>query len=81
MVMALGTGFVTYAAELAEALANVGATVVATHAEATVHFPHAIDMLALGRDAFLRGQAVPASEFELHYVRNEVTWQKLPGRG
>lgn len=77
----VGTGFDTYTEQLANAVNAHGGTVTAgTTAPDYVRFPHAIDMLTIGRDEFLRGHGVPASEFELHYVRNEVTWQKLPGR-
>jgi len=75
-----GTGFVTYAA-LPERLigAENGENNVKLVAS-DVRFPHAEDMLTLGLYAFLQGQGVMAEEFDVRYVRNEVTWQKLPGR-
>lgn len=78
---AAGTGFVTYAEALPERLigAENGENNVKLVAS-DVRFPHAEDMLTLGLHAFLHGQGVMAEEFDVRYVRNEVTWQKLPGR-
>lgn len=72
----VGTGFETYTSELINALQPAQVK----HLD-DVRFPHAQDMLALGRAKFLAGEALKATEFDLDYVRNEVTWQKLPGRG
>lgn len=41
-----------------------------------VTLPLAVDMLTLAQDV----QPVAAEQLEPLYVRNEVTWQKLPGR-
>lgn len=73
---AVGTGFTTYP-ELFERLRQ---NHIKT-AETQVRLPHAVDMLVLGEAAFRKGKEVAAEAFEVHYVRNEVTWQKLPGRG
>ncbi|CUS48588.1 MAG: tRNA threonylcarbamoyladenosine biosynthesis protein TsaB [Idiomarinaceae bacterium HL-53] len=72
----VGTGWVTYERELVEACEMLGA-IELSH---SVRFPHAMDMLALGLAAFNRGEDVAAESFQVHYVRDEVTWQKLPGR-
>lgn len=76
-----GTGFVTYAEALPERLtsASNGEKNIKLVAS-DVRFPHAEDMLTLGLHAFLHGQGGMAEEFDVRYVRNEVTWQKLPGR-
>ena len=43
-------------------------------------YPSALDMLALAEPALLAGQFIRAELAEPVYVRDEVTWQKLPGR-
>ena len=42
--------------------------------------PEAEDMLPLALQAFNAGRAVVVEESEPVYLRNEVTWKKLPGR-
>lgn len=42
--------------------------------------PKAEDMLALAELAWRRGAIVAPSDIEPVYLRNEVTWKKLPGR-
>ena len=42
--------------------------------------PEAEDMLPLAYQAFSAGKAVPVEQAEPVYLRNEVTWKKLPGR-
>lgn len=73
---AVGTGFAAYP-DLLEKFSQEGVQVQQTE----VRLPHAEDMLVLGAAMFREGKAVAAEAFEVHYVRNEVTWQKLPGRG
>ncbi|WP_411358682.1 tRNA (adenosine(37)-N6)-threonylcarbamoyltransferase complex dimerization subunit type 1 TsaB [Pseudidiomarina salilacus] len=63
-----GTGWQAYAAEL-----DPNRTVNVLE---DVTLPLAEDMLLLAAQT----QPVPAEELEPLYVRNEVTWQKLPGR-
>lgn len=67
-VVGAGTGWQAYA----EAL-NPEHKV---HVLDDVVLPLAVDMLTLATQT----QAVPAEQLEPLYVRNEVTWQKLPGR-
>ncbi len=43
-------------------------------------YPSAQDMLALAIPAWVASQFVPAECAEPVYVRDEVTWKKLPGR-
>lgn len=87
-----GTGFDTYAEQLMAQLTGAeqkisGAELHGDKREekvklvaSSVRFPHAEDMLTLGLQAFLQGGGVAAEAFDVRYVRNEVTWQKLPGR-
>lgn len=42
--------------------------------------PEAEDMLPLARQMWLSGKAVAVEQSEPVYLRNEVTWKKLPGR-
>ncbi|MGX5913605.1 tRNA (adenosine(37)-N6)-threonylcarbamoyltransferase complex dimerization subunit type 1 TsaB [Aliidiomarina sp. Khilg15.8] len=72
---ACGTGWETYAEELRDTLSTHRIEV-----SPTVRLPHAEDMLVLGAARFVAGHAVAAEDLEPHYLRNEVTWQKLPGR-
>ena len=43
--------------------------------------PHAAQVARLAERAFQRGETVSAEQAQPVYVRDEVTWQKLPGRG
>lgn len=71
-VIAVGTGWQTYASEL----------LAAQHAEiaADILYPSAQDMLTLARSAFFEGHFGSAEQAEPSYVRDEVSWKKLPGR-
>ena len=71
-VMAVGTGWQTYAAELQQAQsARIADDIL---------YPSARDMLTLARPAFYAGAFVVAEQAEASYVRDEVSWKKLPGR-
>lgn len=70
----VGTGWQSYQTALETACSAVQLQA------SEICFPHAEDMLAIGKAEFEAGRGVAASLFEVHYVRNEVTWQKLPGR-
>lgn len=48
--------------------------------EVTVTYPFARFMIELGIQAFENGEAVRASDVAPEYVRDTVTWKKLPGR-
>lgn len=72
--MTCGTGWETYGEALTAALATV------TLVESQVRLPDATDMLALARPVFAAGRAIVAMDLSPNYLRNEVTWQKLPGR-
>jgi tRNA threonylcarbamoyladenosine biosynthesis protein TsaB len=43
-------------------------------------FPHAEAMLAIGEAAFKRGEGVSAEDAQPVYVRDTVSWKKLPGK-
>lgn len=70
-----GTGWETYPEQLRDAL---GSALLLKPSK--VRLPHAQDMLILGEANFEQGQAIAAEDLSPHYLRNEVTWQKLPGR-
>lgn len=71
-VMAVGTGWQTYASELQRAqCAQVASDIL---------YPSAQDMLTLAQVAFKEGRFVSAEQAEPVYVRDEVSWKKLPGR-
>ncbi|WED78686.1 tRNA (adenosine(37)-N6)-threonylcarbamoyltransferase complex dimerization subunit type 1 TsaB [Aeromonas allosaccharophila] len=71
-VTCVGTGFETYG-ETLNALADELAV-------SQVRFPAAEDMLPLARAAWLAGEAVPVEKATPVYLRDKVTWKKLPGR-
>ncbi len=71
-VTCVGTGFETYG-ETLSALADEWAV-------SQVRFPAAEDMLPLARAAWLAGEAVPVEQATPVYLRDKVTWKKLPGR-
>jgi tRNA threonylcarbamoyladenosine biosynthesis protein TsaB len=68
----VGTGFETYG----EILSGLAEEVVMSQ----VRFPAAVDMLPLARAALLAGEAVPVEQATPVYLRDKVTWKKLPGR-
>lgn len=67
----VGTGAEAYAEQFAEA--------ISCPADSDVLLPEAEDMLSLASANF-SVLAKAAEDLEPLYVRNEVTWQKLPGR-
>ncbi|MCT6701455.1 tRNA (adenosine(37)-N6)-threonylcarbamoyltransferase complex dimerization subunit type 1 TsaB [Rheinheimera sp. 4Y26] len=71
-VFGVGTGFQTYA----EAL-NAWQPV---QISSEILYPSAQDMLTLSTAALAKGLFVAPELAEPTYVRDEVTWQKLPGR-
>ncbi|EKN5122688.1 tRNA (adenosine(37)-N6)-threonylcarbamoyltransferase complex dimerization subunit type 1 TsaB [Yersinia enterocolitica] len=68
----VGTGWQTYPDLIS------GSRVVLTDGEITL--PHAEDMLPLALSSWANGQVVSVENAEPVYLRNEVTWKKLPGR-
>jgi len=71
-VYAVGTGWQTYQQQLL----NVQSADVASD----ILYPSAQDMLTLALPALAANAFVAAELAEPVYVRDEVTWQKLPGR-
>uniref|UniRef100_A0A486XSS4 tRNA threonylcarbamoyladenosine biosynthesis protein TsaB n=1 Tax=Rheinheimera sp. BAL341 TaxID=1708203 RepID=A0A486XSS4_9GAMM len=71
-VHAVGTGWQTYA----EVLLQKQPAVIADD----ILYPSAQDMLTLALPAFAAGQFIAAELAEPVYVRDDVTWQKLPGK-
>lgn len=51
-----------------------------TFSDGKILLPHAEDMLPLAIQAWQKGLQVSVENSEPVYLRNEVTWKKLPGR-
>jgi len=68
----VGSGWAAYKDELAN--------VKTPSNDVVVEFPHAEDMLVIGHYAFAEGEAVDAEQAQPVYVRDTVSWKKLPGR-
>ncbi|MFP9228478.1 tRNA (adenosine(37)-N6)-threonylcarbamoyltransferase complex dimerization subunit type 1 TsaB [Pectobacterium cacticida] len=68
----VGTGWETY-----PNLVNTSSLLLA---EGRVLLPQALDMLPLANQRWLAGKAVSVESAQPRYLRNEVTWKKLPGR-
>ena len=73
----VGTGWQTYREPMLSWLAAAGVVQISDE----ILYPSAQDMLALAVPAFASGKFVAAELAEPVYVRDEVTWKKLPGRG
>ncbi|MBS4688876.1 tRNA (adenosine(37)-N6)-threonylcarbamoyltransferase complex dimerization subunit type 1 TsaB [Aeromonas sobria] len=71
-VTCVGTGFETYG----ETLGGLADELAVSQ----VRFPAAEDMLPLARAAWQAGEAVPVEQATPVYLRDKVTWKKLPGR-
>lgn len=67
-----GTGWESYA----EALAQLPTEVV----KGSVLYPESADMVHLAKFALARGEVVAAEAASPVYLRDTVTWKKLPGR-
>ncbi|HEJ9056339.1 tRNA (adenosine(37)-N6)-threonylcarbamoyltransferase complex dimerization subunit type 1 TsaB [Serratia fonticola] len=68
----VGTGWQTYPDLVAGSSLNV--------TDGKMLLPQAEDMLPLALQAWQQGLAVNVENAEPTYLRNEVTWKKLPGR-
>jgi tRNA threonylcarbamoyladenosine biosynthesis protein TsaB len=70
--VAVGTGWQTYGDILQH---------WQTARTSSILYPSAQDMLALAQPAWHRSDFVAAELAEPSYIRDEVSWKKLPGRG
>lgn len=70
--VAVGTGWETYRDILSEKYPLVTQTDIA--------LPRAYDMLKLANKLYADGQTTPAANAQPVYLRDKVTWKKLPGR-
>lgn len=68
----VGTGWDAYSEQLSQLKSNQGTP--------DVLFPSAEAMIVLGEAAFKRGEGVSAENAQPVYVRDTVSWKKLPGR-
>ncbi len=71
-VYGVGTGWDAYYEQLSIHKSNNGSP--------DVLFPSAEAMLDIGEAAFKRGEGVAAEDAQPVYVRDTVSWKKLPGR-
>ena len=72
-VTGVGSAWLAYAAELSSAMDQV-------KVNSDIEFPNAIAMLALGKVEFAKNNAVNAEHAVPVYLRDTVSWKKLPGR-
>jgi tRNA threonylcarbamoyladenosine biosynthesis protein TsaB len=68
----VGTGWDAYPSELSLLKSNDGAP--------EILFPHALALLEIGQYEFVQGNGVSAEFAQPVYVRDTVSWKKLPGR-
>ncbi len=73
---AVGTGWDAYAEKLDEQLSALRINA----ASPAILFPNAEAMLAIGVVKLEKGQGVSAEEAQPVYVRDTVSWKKLPGK-
>jgi tRNA threonylcarbamoyladenosine biosynthesis protein TsaB len=71
-VYGVGTGWDAYKDNLHELKSNVGTP--------DILFPNAESMLVIGHDLFEKGAGVSAENAQPVYVRDTVSWKKLPGK-
>ncbi|WP_206485444.1 tRNA (adenosine(37)-N6)-threonylcarbamoyltransferase complex dimerization subunit type 1 TsaB [Thalassotalea sp. G2M2-11] len=71
-IYGVGTGWDAYASELTVKKLNLDSP--------QVLYPDAKAMLTLGQFAFAQGKSVNAENAQPVYVRDTVSWKKLPGR-
>ena len=71
-VYGVGTGWDAYHEQLSTLKSNDGTP--------DVLFPSALAMLAIGKAALEQGEGVKAEDAQPVYVRDTVSWKKLPGR-
>jgi len=70
-ITAVGTAWEPYAEQAAELNLDVISEIT---------LPDAAYMLKIAEVEFVKGNTVQAADAQPHYVRDTVTWKKLPGR-
>lgn len=68
----VGTGWDAYQTELSTLKSNAGSP--------DILYPDAQAMLLIAKQEFIKGNAVDAEHAQPVYVRDTVSWKKLPGR-
>lgn len=71
-VFGVGSAWDAYPEQLAPLKSNAGSP--------DILFPDALAMLTIGADKFKQGLGVSAEEAQPVYVRDTVSWKKLPGK-
>lgn len=71
-VYGVGSAWDAYEEQLASLKSNEGSP--------NILFPDALAMLTIGADKFKKGLGVSAEEAQPVYVRDTVSWKKLPGK-
>lgn len=71
-IYGVGTGWDAYQADLSPLKTNAGTP--------EILFPSAKAMLTIGKAALQRGEGVSAEDAQPVYVRDTVSWKKLPGK-
>ena len=82
-VALVGTGWQNYAEPLLQGLATAAASSgvgVVNAANIEILYPNALHMLPLAMAAVRARQTLRAEQVEPVYLRDTVTWKKLPGR-
>lgn len=70
----VGTGWQAYENSLSALITN-------QEDEQNILYPNAQAMLIIGKEKYARGLSVTAENAQPVYVRDTVSWKKLPGRG
>ena len=77
---AVGTGWDAYSEKLSENLGEQLLALRTNEASPEILFPTAEAMLAIGKVKLAQGHGVSAEEAQPVYVRDTVSWKKLPGK-
>ncbi len=77
---AVGTGWDAYSEKLSEKLGGQLFALKMNEGSPDILFPSAEAMLAIGKVKLAQGQGVSAEHAQPVYVRDTVSWKKLPGK-
>ncbi|MEI6895665.1 MAG: tRNA (adenosine(37)-N6)-threonylcarbamoyltransferase complex dimerization subunit type 1 TsaB [Colwellia sp.] len=77
---AVGTGWDAYSEKLSEKLAEPLSALRINKGSPDILFPSAAAMLAIGKVKLAQGQGVSAEHAQPVYVRDTISWKKLPGK-